>query len=159
MQSRARADDLIARHVASSVAAAAIPIPIVDLVAVTAVQLSLLRKLGRLYGAHLGVGVQGALAVGLLGAALPRAAASALKLLPGIGWIGGTVAQAALSGAATWALANALLERLETPELDRATADGADLARTLARVERLRRRGLLDEDEYVRLRSDLLDAV
>ena len=159
MQSRGRAGDLIAEHVASSVAAAAIPIPIVDLVAVTAVQLSLLRKLGRLYGTRIGVGAQGAVAVGLLGAALPRAAASALKLLPGIGWIGGTVAQAALSGAATWALANALLERLETPELDRATAAGADLARTLARVERLRRRGLLDEDEYVRLRSDLLDAV
>jgi hypothetical protein len=82
-----------------------------------------------------------------------------LKLLPGIGWIGGTFAQAALSGAATWALANALRDQLETPELDRETADGADLARTLARVERLRRRGLLDEDEYVRMRSDLLDAI
>jgi uncharacterized protein (DUF697 family) len=159
MPSRARADDLIAEYVASSVAAAAIPIPIVDLVAVTAVQLSLLRKLGRLYGARVGIGAQGALAVGLLGAALPRAAASALKLLPGIGWVGGTVAQAALSGAATWALANALLERLETPELDAGTADGADLARTLARAERLRRRGLLDDDEYVRLRADLLDAI
>ncbi len=159
MASRARADELIAEHVASSVAAAAIPIPIVDLVAVTAVQLSLLRKLARLYGARLGIGAQGALAVGFLGAALPRVAASALKLLPGIGWIGGTAAQAALSGAATWALANALLERLETPSLDRPPVEGADLARTLARVERLRRRGLLDEDEYLRLRSDLLDAV
>lgn len=159
MEVRARADALIADHVASSAAAAAIPIPLVDLVAVTAVQLSLLRKLGRLYGARVGVGAQGAVAVGLLGAALPRLAASALKILPGVGWVGGAFAQAALSGAATWALANALLEQLETPELEPETIRGAKVARTLARVERLWRRGLLDPDEYARLRSDLLDAV
>jgi uncharacterized protein (DUF697 family) len=159
MDQRARADELIAEHVAGSVAAAAIPIPLVDLVAVTAVQLSLLRKLGRLYGARVGVGAQGAVAVGLLGAALPRAAASALKILPGVGWVGGVFAQAALSGAATWALANALRDRLETPELDPEMASGANVARTLARVERLWRRGLLDAEEYARLRSDLLNAV
>ena len=159
MQRDARADELIREHVAGSVAAAAIPIPLVDLVAVTAVQLSLLRKLGRLYGANVGIGLQGAAAVGLLGAALPRVAASALKILPGIGWIGGTMAQAALSSAATWALANALRDRLETPELDAEIAEGADVARTLARVERLFRRGLLDPEEYARMRSDLLDAV
>jgi uncharacterized protein (DUF697 family) len=129
MDREARADELIAEHVAGTVAAAAIPIPVVDLVAVTAVQLSLLRKLGRLYGARVGVGAHGALAVGLLGAALPRAAASALKILPGVGWIGGTVAQSTLSAAATWALANALRDRLELPELD--------------------------ADEYVRMRADL----
>jgi len=159
MDRSARADELIAEHVAGTAAAAAIPIPLVDLVAVTAVQLSLLRKLGRLYGARVGVGFQGAMAVGLLGAALPRVAASALKILPGIGWIGGTMAQAALSSAATWALANALRDRLETPELDAEIAEGADVARTLARVERLFRRGLLDPEEYARMRSDLLDAV
>lgn len=159
MHRDARADELIREHVAGSVAAAAIPIPLVDLVAVTAVQLSLLRKLGRLYGANVGIGIQGAAAVGLLGAALPRVAASALKILPGVGWIGGTAAQAALSGAATWALGNALRDRVGAPAIDAEIADGVDVARTLARVERLWRRGMLDPDEYARLRSDLLDAV
>ena len=159
MHREARADELIREHVAVSVAAAAIPIPLIDLVAVTAVQLSLLRKLGRLYGANVSIGVQGAAAVGLLGAALPRVAASALKVLPGIGWIGGTAAQAALSGAATWALANALRDRIGAPVIDAEIADGADVARTLARVERLWHRGLLEPEEYARLRSDLLDAV
>lgn len=159
MQRRASADAVIRDHVATSVAAAAIPIPIVDLLAVTAVQLSLLRQLGRLYGARVGIGAQGALAVGLLGAALPRAAASALKILPGIGSVGGAFAQAALSGAATWALANALRDRLEEPPRDRELEQGADLARTLERLERLRRRGLLDAVEYERLRSDVLDAI
>jgi uncharacterized protein (DUF697 family) len=159
MEMRARAEELIAEHVAGSAAAAAIPLPVIDLVAVTAVQLSLLRKLGRLYGADVGIGAQGALAVGLLGAAVPRVAASALKILPGIGSIGGAVAQMAFSGAATWALANALRDQLEHPDLDREAANGADVARTLARVERLWRRGLIDDDEYARLRSELLDSV
>lgn len=159
MTREARADALIRDHVAGSVAAAAIPVPLLDLVAVTAVQLTLLRKLGRLYGTTVGVGAQGALAVGLLGAALPRVAASALKILPGIGWVGGTAAQAALSGAATWALANALRDRLGAPVIDAELEDGVDVARTLARVERLWRRGLLDADEYARLRSDLFEAI
>lgn len=159
MTREARADELIREHVAGSVAAAAIPIPLIDLVAVTAVQLTLLRKLGRLYGTTVGIGAQGALAVGLLGAALPRVAASALKVLPGIGWIGGAAAQAALSGAATWALASALRDRLAGPRIDAEVKDGADVARTLTRVERLRRRGLLDDEEYLRMRADLLDAL
>ncbi len=159
MHREERADELIREHVAGSVAAAAIPLPLVDLVAVTAVQLSLLRKLGRLYGANVGIGAQGALAVGLLGAALPRVAASALKVLPGIGWIGGTAAQAALSGAATWALGNALRDQIGAPAIDAEIADGVDVARTLARVERLWSRGMLDAEEYARLRSELLDAV
>ena len=92
-------------------------------------------------------------------AALPRAAASALKVLPGIGWVGGAVAQAALSGAATWALANALLDRLEMSKPDRELAEGAELAIALERIERLHRRGLLDAVEYERLRADLLDAL
>ncbi len=159
MHREARADELIREHVAGSVAAAAIPVALLDLVAVTAVQLSLLRKLGRLYGANVGIGMQGAVAVGLLGAALPRVAASALKVLPGIGWVGGAAAQAALSGAATWALGNALRDRIGAPAIDAEIADGANVARTLARVERLRRRGLLDDEDYARMRSDLFDAI
>jgi uncharacterized protein (DUF697 family) len=161
MDREARADELIQGHVAGAVAAAAIPVPVVDLVAVTAVQLRMLRRLGRLYGASIGVGIQGALAVGLLGAVLPRVAASALKLLPGIGTVGGAVAQAALSGAATWTLAQALREELgeEGVRLDRDREAGVDVARALARAERLWRRGLISDDEFVRMRAELLAAV
>jgi len=80
-------------------------------------------------------------------------------VLPGVGWVGGTAAQAALSGAATWALANSLRDELGTSARDAEVADGTDVARTLARVERLWRRGLLDDDDYARMRSELLDAI
>jgi uncharacterized protein (DUF697 family) len=161
MEREARADELIQGHVAGAVAAAAIPVPIVDLVAVTAVQLRLLRKLGRLYGASVGVGAQGALAVGLVGALLPRVVASALKILPGIGTVGGAVVQAGLSGAATWTLAQALRDQLQHDGVraDRDRDAGTEVARLLRRIERLRRRGMLTDEESARMREDLLAAV
>lgn len=159
MQTEERADELISNHVAGAAAAAAIPIPLFDLVAVTAVQLSLMRKLGRLYGADIGVDAAGALGVGVFGALLPRVAASALKILPGIGTIGGAVAQSALSGATTWALAQSLRDRLASRTLDPDTQAHADVSRSLARADRLRRRGLLSDEEYARTRAELLEAL
>jgi uncharacterized protein (DUF697 family) len=159
MRTEERADELISNHVAGAAAAAAIPIPLVDLVAVTAVQLSLMRKLGRLYGADIGVDAAGAVGVGVFGALLPRVAASALKILPGIGTIGGAVAQSALSGATTWALAQSLRDRLANRTLDPDTRAHADVSRSLARADRLRRRGLLSEEEYARTRAELLEAL
>ncbi len=92
---------------------------------------------------------------------MPRVAASALKILPGIGTIGGAVAQCALSGATTWALAQSLRDRLERPALgSHAQAQAySDVARSLARADRLRRRGLLTEEEYMRTRAELLEAL
>jgi uncharacterized protein (DUF697 family) len=159
MTTQERADELIQNHVAGAAAAAAIPLPLIDLVAVTAVQLSLVRRLGRLYGAEVGVDAAGAVGVGLFGALLPRVAASALKILPGIGTIGGAVAQSALSGATTWALAQSMRDRLERGTLDPETRAHSDVTRSLARAERLRRRGLLTEEEYLRTRDELLSAL
>ena len=159
MTTQERADELIQNHVAGAAAAAAIPLPLLDLVAVTAVQLSLMRRLGRLYGAEVGVDPAGAFGVGLFGALLPRVAASALKILPGIGTIGGAVAQSALSGATTWALAQSMRDRLERGALDPETRAHSDVSRSLERAERLRRRGLLSEEEYLRTRDELLSAL
>ena len=108
---------LISNHVAAAAVAAAIPIPLVDLVAVTAVQLALVRSLARRHGADVGIDAAGAVGVGLFGALLPRVAASALKIVPGIGTVGGAVAQCAFSGATTWAIAESLRERLERGSL------------------------------------------
>jgi uncharacterized protein (DUF697 family) len=159
MTTQERAEELIQNHVAGAAAAAAIPVPFVDLVAVTAVQLTLVRKLGRLYGASIGVDAAGAVGVGLLGALLPRVAASALKILPGVGTIGGALAQSALSGATTWALAQSVRDRLERGTLDPDSRAHSDVSRSLERAERLRRRGLLTEEEYERTRAELLEAL
>lgn len=159
MRVERRADELIQRHIAGAAAAAAIPIPLLDLVAVTAVQLSLVRKLARLYGGRVDVDAPGAVAVGLFGALAPKVAASALKILPGIGTIGGAVAQSALSGATTWALAQSFRDRLGPAQLDPDERAHSDVSRSLARAQRLRRRGVLSDEDYQRTRDSLLDAL
>jgi uncharacterized protein (DUF697 family) len=159
MTAEQRADELISRHIAGAAAAAAIPIPLVDLVAVTAVQLAMVKKLARLYGGRVDVDAPGAVALGVFGALLPRVAASALKILPGIGTIGGTVAQCAFSGATTWALAQSFRDRLGPAQLDPDARAYNDVSRSLTRAHRLRRRGVLTDDEYQRARDSLLDAL
>jgi len=159
MSAERRADELIQSHIAGAAAAAAIPIPLVDLVAVTAVQLSMVRKLARLYGGRVDVDAPGAVALGLFGALLPRVAASALKILPGIGTIGGAVAQCAFSGATTWALAQSFRDRLGPARLDPDGQAHSDVSRSLARAHRLRRRGVLSDEEYQATRDSLLDAL
>ena len=154
-----RADELVQKHIAGAAAAAAIPIPLVDLVAVTAVQLAMVRKLARLSGGRVDVDPPGAVALGLFGALLPRVAASALKILPGIGTVGGAVAQCAFSGATTWALAQSFRDRLGPARLDPDGQAHSDVSRSLARAHRLRRRGVLSDDEYQRTRDSLLDAL
>ncbi|HTO71117.1 MAG TPA: DUF697 domain-containing protein [Myxococcota bacterium] len=150
---------LIQNYAAGAAAAAAIPVPLLDLVAVTAVQLALVRRLAREHGASIGVDAAGAVGVGLFGALLPRVVASALKILPGIGTVGGAVAQCALSGATTWALGESLRDRLARGALHPDAQAHSDVSRSLARAERLRRRGLLSEEEYARTRDDLFEAL
>ena len=159
MNTERRADELIRSHITGAIAAAAIPIPLVDLVAVTAVQLSLVRKLARLSGGRVDVDAPGAVAVGLFGALAPKVGASALKILPGIGTIGGAVAQCALSGATTWALAQSFRDRLGPAQVDPDTQAHSDVSRSLARAHRLRRRGVLSDEEYQATRDSLLDAL
>ncbi|HXZ83996.1 MAG TPA: DUF697 domain-containing protein [Myxococcota bacterium] len=154
-----RDERLISNHIAAAAAAAAIPIPLVDLLAVTAVQLALVRSLARRHGAEIGIDAAGAVGVGLFGALLPRVAASALKILPGIGTVGGAVAQCAFSGATTWAIAESLRERLARGTLDPDARAHRDVSRSLARAERLHRRGLLSDAEYERTRAELLEAL
>jgi uncharacterized protein (DUF697 family) len=103
-----RADDIIEKHVVYSMLSGAIPIPLVDLAAGTAVQLDMLKQLARNYGVTFDArssrafltSIGAALAAGAAG----RLAASAAKTLPGVGSIAGGLAQATLTGATTYAI-------------------------------------------------------
>lgn len=173
-------DPLIQRHVGLAMGAAALPLPVADVAAVTAVQLALAARLARVYGVREDGARLRAAVLALVGAAGARAGASALKGLPGIGtWLGGA-AQVSLAGAATWALGQALREHFEQrgslreadrPSLEVRYAAHVARARTLvrelrgvrfddevderaealARLARLRRAGVLTESEYRRL--------
>ena len=88
--------------------AGAVPIPVVDLLLISAVQTRMMYDLASLYGQSLTTQrlaeVAGALGLGLLGR---QAGRSLIKVIPGLGSVLGSVAGGALAAASTFALGKA----------------------------------------------------
>lgn len=111
----ALADEIIRKHMKYAVMGGSIPAPIIDLAAVGAVHLAMLKELADNYGAAFDArsarafttSVSGALA----GLTAARVAVSLMKILPGVGWTAGSAAQAVVTGASTFALGR-LVKRL-----------------------------------------------
>lgn len=99
-----QANEIIKNHVGFSMGAALVPFPGADLLAVSAVQLNMLRQLAKLYNISffdtLGKNVVSAIA----GAGTARLGASLVKAIPGVGTVIGELSMPALSGASTYAL-------------------------------------------------------
>lgn len=108
----------IKNHTMSAMGIGILPAPGVDLLALTAVQLNLLRKLGALYGYKLtdekGKKLLGALLSGYLPLAVAAPVASLLKFIPGVGVAAGVLAQSTLAGATTYAVGKLFLQHFES---------------------------------------------
>ncbi|MBB4302691.1 uncharacterized protein (DUF697 family) [Rhodobium orientis] len=112
------ADNLIKDYVIASVAASIVPIAFFDIAAVVAIQLRMIQKLSQLYGKpfteSLGRKVIYALAGGVVGyGAGYVVAASATKLIPGIGWMVGMVSLPVVAGGATFAVGRSIVKHYE----------------------------------------------
>jgi uncharacterized protein (DUF697 family) len=127
-QNEVAADHVDERHEAASriissaarwsAASAAIPVPVVDLVALGGVQAKMIVDLSRLYEQPASGEVARGLVSVLLGTLLPGGAAGALmgsgsKLLPGGGWVVGVASLAALGAAATFAIGKIFVRHYE----------------------------------------------
>jgi uncharacterized protein (DUF697 family) len=103
-----KASEIIRNHVGFSMGAALIPMPGADLLAVSAVQLNMLRQLAKLYN----VGFMDALGKNIIsavvGSSAARLGASLVKAIPGVGTVIGELSMPALSGASTYALGRAV---------------------------------------------------
>lgn len=99
-----KANRIIQTHVLYSMGAGAIPIPLLDLTAVTAVQMDMIRQLCDLYDKDY-TDVSGkALVASLTGSAFARYGASIIKAIPGLGSLVGGISMVVLSGASTYAV-------------------------------------------------------
>lgn len=109
---------LIKNHAITASGVGIVPIPGLDLIALSAVQLNLLRKLSELHGFTLTDELGKKLLTAVLGGYLPLTVASpvasVLKCVPGIGTAAGVVAQSTLAGATTYAVGKLFLEHFET---------------------------------------------
>lgn len=98
------AQDIVKSHVMYSLGAGLVPIPLLDIAAVSVVQLDMLRQLAKLYGKDFKESSGKGLISAISGSTMARMGASMVKSIPGIGSILGGVTMSALSGASTYAV-------------------------------------------------------
>lgn len=106
---------IIRNHVIASMATGAlVPIPGVDIAAVTGVQLNMILKLSELYGKEYSESSARAWVGALAGGLAARLGASAVKLIPGVGTLLGGASMAIMSGASTYAMGQVIVKHYES---------------------------------------------
>ena len=108
------AQGVIRRHVLFSLGAGLVPVPVLDIAAVTVVQLDMVRQLSLLYGKEYSENNGKAIVSSLAGSTLARLGASFMKGIPIVGSIIGGVSMAVLSGASTYALGQVFVKHFES---------------------------------------------
>lgn len=110
---------IVARYVWWSMGAGLVPLPFLDLAAVSAVQLKMLAEVSKTYDIPFRENRVKALAGSLVGSIMPHAMSfglfgSVLKAVPIVGVFAGAPSMVLWSGAATWALGNVFIQHFES---------------------------------------------
>lgn len=143
-QRASQAKSIVNNHIVWAMGAGVIPVPVVDIAAVAAIQIDMLKKLSSLYQVNFDE-ERGKSWLSILSAGFAsRVAANALKLVPGVGSVIGGGAMAITSGASTYALGtvvsghfarNGTFEDLDLDaakkEFDAAYSEGKKVAKDL----------------------------
>ncbi|MBK8566107.1 MAG: DUF697 domain-containing protein [Saprospiraceae bacterium] len=109
------AETIVRNHVLFSMGAGAIPVPVADVLAVSASQLDMIRQLCKVYDLDFAETQGKAIVSALTASTLARIGAASLgKLIPGIGSIVSGVANAAMAGASTYALGQVFKSHFDT---------------------------------------------
>ncbi len=104
-QRSAHADTIIRNHVIWSMGAGFIPVVVADVLAISALQLDMIRQLCRVYEVDFSETQGKAIVSSLTTSALARiAAGSVAKLIPGVGSVLGGMTTSVFAGASTYAL-------------------------------------------------------
>ncbi len=110
---KVRAESIINNHTLFATGAGAIPLPLIDFAAVTAIQLDMVKSLTNLYEENYSENVGKAFIASITSTSLARMGASAIKAIPGIGSLLGGVSMSIMSGASTYALGNVIMRFYE----------------------------------------------
>lgn len=113
-----RLEKLSKNHVLASMGVGLIPLPLVDMVALTGIQLDMIRKISAEYDIpfrqDLGKSIISSLMGGFLPVTLGCAIASMIKFIPLIGQTTGAVTMPVVSGAATYAIYKVFVQHFES---------------------------------------------
>ncbi len=108
------AERIIRNHMAWSMGAGLIPLPVVDFFAVGAIQLDMIRQLCKLHDTDFKKKDVKAIVSSLTGAGTARIGANLVKFIPGVGSVIGGITMSVLSGASTYAVGELFRRHLET---------------------------------------------
>jgi uncharacterized protein (DUF697 family) len=166
-----KVDRIVKDHVLWSIGAGLVPLPVLDIVAVAAVQLDMLKQLASAYGVPFSESEGKAWVAALAGNVAARVGANAIKLIPGLGTLLGGVSMSLLAGASTYAMGQVAAghferggtfgnldftsaRRIYEEELERGrevarnlSSEKKDVIDKLERLATLRDKGVLSDEE------------
>ena len=112
------ANNTVKNFVLGAMRVSLLPAPIVDLLALTGLQLGMLKKLSDLYGTEFSRGLAKKFISSLVGSVAPlilwQPAASLLKFIPFVGYPLAMVSMPIVAGASTYALGKVFIRHFET---------------------------------------------
>jgi uncharacterized protein (DUF697 family) len=112
------ADEIIYNHLWFSAIPGFIPVPLLDIVAISAVQLDLVKQLCHFYKEDYDEQRGKAIVMALTGSAMSRitgySARAVLKTVPIIGWVLGGAAMSLFAASSTYAIGQVFKEHLDT---------------------------------------------
>jgi uncharacterized protein (DUF697 family) len=115
---KAETDRMIKNHVYGSMGIGLIPLPVVDFLALTGVQVRLLYKLSKFYGVSFAKDRAKSIISALIGSFVPVVSvgpiASIIKIVPVIGQTISALTMVATGGACTYALGNVFVQHFES---------------------------------------------
>ncbi|MCP5052459.1 MAG: DUF697 domain-containing protein [bacterium] len=114
MNKKDETDKIIQEHVLWALGAGFLPIPLVDVAAVTLVQMDMLKQICTVYEVDFSDSEGKTLLAALTGGTIARLGASAIKAIPGIGSLLGGVSMSIFAGATTYAIAQVAVLHFET---------------------------------------------
>lgn len=127
---------IVIENVFWSASVGLVPVPLVDVVGISAIQLKMLNELSIEYGIKFSRNRAKAL-ITALGSGAGMMAVSSFKLIPGIGTAGSGVGMSVLGGALTYAVGTLFVEHFETG----GTLEDLDLNQARKRMETLTEEG------------------
>lgn len=178
-----KTEKIIKSHIIYSMTAGAIPIPLADIAAVTAIQIDMIKQIAERYSVNYDVNKGKSFASSLAGASFASVGASIVKLLPGVGTLVGIGTQVILSGASTYALGNIFEGHFSGGgTLSNFNIDGVkgqyakllkkgkkfarevrkgikedDVFETIEKLKKLKESGAISNEEFEKTRKKLLD--
>jgi len=109
--------NLVKNHVIGAMAIGTLPLPLIDIVALTVVQLRMIARLSKLYNIPFSQNIGKSVIASLLGGIIPGAAQrwswSLLKFIPLLGVAVGAIVSTTTAGATTYAVGRVFIRRFE----------------------------------------------